>query len=230
VRDGIAPSQQHTIDRAERSLATAFADPVPWTFFPQAGSLWRDLFLNNFVDLDPAADAIRDFDCTGYTYDGHRGHDALLRSFREQDIGVPVFAAADGTVSFAGPRGPNGNLVSVKHNNGFESHYAHLWKIAAGIKPGARVSQRQNIGFVGSTGRSTGPHLHFALKRNGKFLDPASQINGPGEMMPSSQLARFRASVQKLRAELEHIELAPAPSTEDLPKADEPADDEDLDL
>jgi murein DD-endopeptidase MepM/ murein hydrolase activator NlpD len=145
-------------------------------------------------------------------------------------VGTPVFAAANGTISFAGPRGPNGNLVSIKHDNGFESHYAHLWRIAPGIKPGVKVVQRQSIGFVGSTGRSTGPHLHFALKRGGKFLDPNSQLNSGGEMLPAAQLPRFRANVQRLRDELEQIPLAPAPSTEDLPKAEDPPDDEDLDL
>lgn len=144
--------------------------------------------------------------------------------------GTPVSTAADGTISFAGPRGPNGNLVSVRHANGFESHYAHLWKIAPGIRPGTKVKQRQNIGFVGSTGRSTGPHLHFALERHGRFVDPASQLNGPGDMLPGSQLGKFRAHVQRLRAELERIPLSPAPSTENLPTAEEPADDEDLDL
>jgi murein DD-endopeptidase MepM/ murein hydrolase activator NlpD len=145
-------------------------------------------------------------------------------------VGTPVFAAADGVVTFAGARGPNGNLVSVKHSNGFESHYAHLWRIAPGIRPGAKVQQRQNIGFVGSTGRSTGPHLHFALKRGGKFLDPASQLNGPGDVMASSQLPRFKANMQRLRGELERIPLAPAPSIDTMPKTEEPADDEDLDL
>ena len=61
-------------------------------------------------------------------------------------------------------------------------------------------------------------------------MDPASQLNGPGDLMPTSQLARFRSATQKLRAELEHIPLAPAPSIESMPKAEEPADDEDLDL
>jgi murein DD-endopeptidase MepM/ murein hydrolase activator NlpD len=145
-------------------------------------------------------------------------------------VGTPVFAAANGTISFAGPRGPNGNLVSIKHDNGFESHYAHLWRIAPGIKPGVKVVQHQGIGFVGSTGRSTGPHLHFALKRGGKFLDPASQLNSGGEMLPAAQLPRFKANMQRLREELESVPLAPAPSTDDLPKAEEPPDDEDLDL
>jgi hypothetical protein len=145
-------------------------------------------------------------------------------------VGTPVFAAANGTISFAGPRGANGNLVSIKHDKGFETHYAHLWRIAPGIKPGVKVVQRQSIGFVGSTGRSTGPHLHFALKRGGKFLDPNSQMNSGGEMLPATELPRFRANLERLREELERIPLAPAPSTEDLPKAEDPPDDEDLDL
>lgn len=177
------------------------------------------------------------YDHISSPYNLKRKHPILKRIMPHLGIdfsagtGTPVFAAADGVISFAGPRGPNGNLVSVRHSNGFESHYAHLWKIAPGIRPGAKVAQRQSIGMVGSTGRSTGPHLHFALKRNGKFLDPASQLNGPGDMMAAAQLPRFRAMTQKLRAELEHIPLAAAPSIESLPKTEEPADDEDdLDL
>ncbi|HKU36630.1 MAG TPA: M23 family metallopeptidase [Polyangiales bacterium] len=176
------------------------------------------------------------YDHISSPYNLRRRHPILKRIVPHLGIdysastGTPVTAAADGVISFAGPRGPNGNLVSIKHNNGFESHYAHLWRIGPGIKPGVKVTQRQSIGFVGSTGRSTGPHLHFALKRYGKFLDPASQLNGPGEMLPAAHLPAFRANVQRLRAELEHIPLAEAPSTEDLPKADEPGDEEDLDL
>jgi hypothetical protein len=93
-----------------------------------------------------------------------------------------------------------------------------------------RVAQRQTVGQVGSTGRSTGPHLHFALKRYGRFLDPAAQLNGPGELLAASHLPRFRANMQRLRAELEQVALAPAPNTDSLPEAEEPADDEDLDL
>jgi murein DD-endopeptidase MepM/ murein hydrolase activator NlpD len=145
--------------------------------------------------------------------------------------GTPVWAAADGTVTFAGPRGPNGNLVSLRHSNGFESHYAHLWKISAGIRPGTRVTQRQVVGFVGSTGRSTGPHLHFALKRSGHFVDPASQLNGPGEPLPPAQQPRFHSTAQRARGELEHIAIAPAPTIERDPlKTEEAPDDEDLDL
>jgi murein DD-endopeptidase MepM/ murein hydrolase activator NlpD len=147
------------------------------------------------------------------------------------NTGTPVWAAADGTVTFAGPRGPNGNLVSLRHSNGFESHYAHLWKIGPTIRIGARLSQRQVLGFVGSTGRSTGPHLHFAMKRAGHFVDPASLLNGPGEPLAAAQLARFRATAERLRSELEGIELAPAPNIDAAPKPEEDEeDDADLDL
>ncbi|HET6333260.1 MAG TPA: M23 family metallopeptidase [Polyangiales bacterium] len=208
-------------------------------------AFWFDANKGEFEFFDSTGRAVHGgwlrtplrYDHVSSPYNLKRRHPILKRIMPHLGIdfsagtGTPVFAAADGVVSFAGPRGPNGNLVSVRHSNGFESHYAHLWKIAPGIRSGTKVAQRQSIGFVGSTGRSTGPHLHFALKRNGKFLDPASQLNGPGDMMPTTQLARFRASTQKLRAELEHIPLAPAPSIESLPKTEEPADDEDdLDL
>src|SRR6266404_5757700 len=73
----------------------------PYPFVPLAGTEWQDRFVNNFVDLDPSSPGILDWDCTDFTYDGHTGHDIDLRSFGEQDVGVPVFAALDGTVADA---------------------------------------------------------------------------------------------------------------------------------
>jgi murein DD-endopeptidase MepM/ murein hydrolase activator NlpD len=175
------------------------------------------------------------YDYVSSPYNLKRRHPILKRIMPHLGIdysagtGTPVWAAADGQVTFAGSRGPNGNLVSLRHNNGYESHYAHLWKIAAGIRPGVKLKQHQVLGLVGSTGRSTGPHLHFALKRGGHFLDPASQLNGPGEPLSSALLPRFRAATQHLRGELEHIPIAPAPSVE-AAKGNDPADDDDLDL
>ncbi|MET0390944.1 MAG: M23 family metallopeptidase [Polyangiales bacterium] len=144
--------------------------------------------------------------------------------------GTPVWAAADGQVTFAGPRGANGNLVSVRHTSGYETHYAHLWKIGTGIKPGAQLKQRQVLGYVGSTGRSTGPHLHFAIKRAGRFLDPVTQFNSLGEPLASGHQQRFRAVTERLRAELEQVPLAAAPSVEIAPKPDDVEEEEDLDL
>lgn len=133
--------------------------------------------------------------------------------------GTPVWAAADGVVTFVGARGASGNLVSLRHENGYETHYAHLHRFAAGLERGDRVRQRQVIGYVGSTGRSTGPHLHFGLKRNGRFIDPQAELNGPGRMMPAAYLTRFRRHVRALDAELERIPVAPAPAE---PEPEEP--------
>lgn len=133
--------------------------------------------------------------------------------------GTPVWAAADGVVTFVGNRGPSGNLVSLRHENGYETFYAHLHRFAPGLARGDRVRQRQIIGYVGSTGRSTGPHLHFGLKRNGRFIDPQAELNGPGRSMPSAFLGRFRRHVRALNAELDAIPVAP-PSAE--PEPEEP--------
>src|SRR5690606_9983461 len=109
--------------------------------------------------------------------------------------GTPVRAAASGVVTFVGPKGPNGNLIAISHPQGYETFYAHLSRFAPGLKRGTKVEQRQLIAYVGSTGRSTGPHLHFTLKRNGKFVDPATQLNGPGLPLPARELPEFKRRV-----------------------------------
>ena len=86
--------------------------------------------------------------------------------------GTPVRAISEGVVKWAKWKGPNGNLVIIAHKNGHSSHYAHLSMIPEAIKPGVKVTRKTVIGRVGSTGRSTGPHLHFGLKRAGRFIDP----------------------------------------------------------
>lgn len=85
--------------------------------------------------------------------------------------GTPVGASSYGTVSFIGVAGPSGNLVKIQHPNGIETGYAHLSRFAEGLKVGDKVKRLQLVGYVGSTGRSTGPHLHFTAKRDGKFFD-----------------------------------------------------------
>jgi murein DD-endopeptidase MepM/ murein hydrolase activator NlpD len=89
-------------------------------------------------------------------------------------VGTPILAAGAGDVSFVGPAGPNGKFVRLVHAGGFETGYSHMSRFAKGLRAGMHVDQKQVIGYVGSTGRSTGPHLHFSAKRGGKFIDPES--------------------------------------------------------
>jgi murein DD-endopeptidase MepM/ murein hydrolase activator NlpD len=85
--------------------------------------------------------------------------------------GTPVAAAAGGTVVHAGPAGTYGNLVTLRHDNGFETRYAHLSSVD--VKVGDRVEAGSGLGKVGTTGYSTGPHLHFEVRHDGKAIDPA---------------------------------------------------------
>ena len=87
-------------------------------------------------------------------------------------FGAPVKAMAKGEVEFAGPRGGFGNCIMLKHGNGFETLYGHLSKILVTV--GQQISIGQQIGNVGSTGRSTGPHLHYEIHRNGDKINPES--------------------------------------------------------
>ncbi len=85
--------------------------------------------------------------------------------------GTPVGAAAGGKVTHAGPAGTYGNLVTVRHENGYETRYAHLSAVT--VKEGDQVQPGQQVGAVGTTGYSTGPHLHFEVRHEGKSIDPA---------------------------------------------------------
>ena len=85
--------------------------------------------------------------------------------------GTPVQAVADGTVRFAGKKGGYGNYIEIRHANSYTTMYGHLKGFAKGIKAGKKVKQGQTIGYVGSTGLSTGPHLDFRVKEKNKFVD-----------------------------------------------------------
>ena len=116
-------------------------------------------------------------------------------------------------MGFVGPKGGNGNLVSIKHGYGYESGYAHLSRFARGIKAGQRVEQGQVIGFVGNTGLSTGAHLHFGLKHDGTFVDPLERRDIRRPALKGRQLAAYARRVGALRDLLDKISVtAPAAS------------------
>ena len=103
--------------------------------------------------------------------------------------GTPVHAIGDGTVTLCGWDGSGGgNRIRIKHMNGYETCYMHLSKFASGIKTGARVAQGQTIGYVGSTGHSTGPHLDFRVWKDGTPVDPLKMISPPSEPLRQENL------------------------------------------
>ncbi|MEO1082960.1 MAG: peptidoglycan DD-metalloendopeptidase family protein [Acidobacteriota bacterium] len=116
--------------------------------------------------------------------------------------GTPVRSTASGSVTFAGRSGGAGKMVKVRHANGYETLYLHLSGYAKGVRSGARVSQGQVIGYVGSTGLSTGPHLDYRVKRNGRYLDPMRLENKPAPPIPSSKRLLFEQQRDDLRQRL----------------------------
>lgn len=127
--------------------------------------------------------------------------------------GTPVKAVGNGTVTAKGWNGGYGNQIIVKHGAGLESMYSHLSGYAAGIREGQKVRQGQVIGFVGSTGISTGPHLDFRLRQGGEFINPTKAINPRGAPVDSSLMATF----QKVRdLEKSYLEGKTAPEKYEL--------------
>jgi murein DD-endopeptidase MepM/ murein hydrolase activator NlpD len=109
-------------------------------------------------------------------------------------VGAPVVAVATGVVTFAAFTGGGGRTVRIRHASGYESGYLHLSAFGPGIHVGARVSQGQLIGRVGTSGLTTGPHLHYELRKNGAAVNPQSEHKKlpPGEPIPATQTMAFR--------------------------------------
>ena len=116
--------------------------------------------------------------------------------------GAPVWSMADGRVTQRAYTKFNGNYIEVKHNNGYSTYYLHLSGFAKGLKVGQRIKQKQLIGYVGATGRSTGPHLHLSVKYGGKFIDPLKLKRVKRTSLNSEQLAIFNTTLPERLAEI----------------------------
>lgn len=119
----------------------------------------------------------------------------------EGKTGMPIYAAADGTINHQGWYFNYGRTVKISHADNFESLYAHMSRFADGMGPGSRVRKGDLIGYVGSTGRSTGPHLHFSVIVNGQFVDPQPYISGKGfnSVLANESLVAYRQWQQEIR-------------------------------
>ena len=115
--------------------------------------------------------------------------------------GTPVVASARGTVTQAGWAGGWGNIVRMTHDNGYTTHYGHLSAFAKGVSSGTRVSQGQVIGYVGSTGWSTGPHLDYGMKLNGNPVNPLTLVQPKGAPLEGEKMNEFK-EMQKGYAEI----------------------------
>ena len=116
--------------------------------------------------------------------------------------GTPVRAVADGVVTFKGWGGGGGNTLKIKHAGNLVTGYLHLSKFAAGINKGTRVSQGQLIGYVGSTGTSTGPHLDYRIWKNGTPINPLKVPQEPAEPIKKENMASFEVMRERIVAEL----------------------------
>ena len=123
------------------------------------------------------------------TYRMHSGIDYAAPT------GTPIMAPADGVVSFAGVKGGYGNAIMLNHRKGMETLYGHMSAFVSGVSAGKSVNAGDVIGFVGSTGRSTGPHLHYEVRINGQIVDP-STVALPARTLNNTELAAFKGRVK----------------------------------
>jgi len=122
----------------------------------------------------------------------HRGTDFAA------PMGTPIMASGSGTIKKAGWCGGGGNCVVIRHNSTYETIYAHMSKFAKGIKKGIRVAQGQTIGYVGSTGKSTGPHLHYEVVVNGKKVNSQTLKLPSGKILKGKEREIFETKKIKL--------------------------------
>ncbi|MGB0757401.1 MAG: peptidoglycan DD-metalloendopeptidase family protein [Patescibacteria group bacterium] len=126
---------------------------------------------------------------------GHRAIDYAAA------LGTPIRAVGNGSVTFAGWDGPYGNKISIRHNGTYSTNYAHLSKFA--IRSGQKVKQGDIIGYVGSTGFSTGPHLHYEMVKNGVKVNPLTEVLPPGKPIKDENKERFYEQINPLKEQLD---------------------------
>jgi murein DD-endopeptidase MepM/ murein hydrolase activator NlpD len=119
--------------------------------------------------------------------------------------GTPIMASGSGVIDALGPNGGYGNYVRIRHNSEYSTAYAHMSAFPKGLKKGDRVEQGQVIGYVGSTGRSTGPHLHYEILKNSKQVNPLSVKLPTGEKLAGQELEKFQAARERVLTELDGL-------------------------
>jgi murein DD-endopeptidase MepM/ murein hydrolase activator NlpD len=189
------------VNRGEVHRTIRFeAEPGHFEYYTPEGKNLRKAYLRSPVKYSRISSRYssgRKHPVLGYTR-AHKGVDYAAPT------GTPVRAIGDGTVVFKARKGGYGRFVEVRHvNPSHSTAYAHLSRYAKGVRSGKRVRQGQVIGYVGSSGLATGPHLHFEFHRHGHAVNPLTIKRPPGKAVPSSQMANFNSHAQGLLASLE---------------------------
>ena len=142
---------------------------------------------------------------------GMRKHPILGYNKKHQGVdfaaptGTPIMAAGTGHIEFVGNNGGAGKYIRIKHLNGYKTSYSHLSKYASGIQKNVKVRQGQVIGYVGNTGLSTGPHLHYEVIFNGKRINPMKMKLPSGKQLKDKNLETFLAEKERIKAEVSEL-------------------------
>ena len=187
--------------KGEAYHAIPFEQNGEWNFFDQNGESLKKAFLRDPVKFTRISSRynLRRFHPVQKRYKPHLGTDYAAAR------GTEIRAVGDGTVTHATYHGGNGNYVKVKHNGTYTTQYLHMSKIASGVKAGTRVKQGQVIGYVGSTGLATGPHLCFRFWKNGKQVDWLKEKIPPSEPILKENLLAFESSKAQFMQQLAMI-------------------------
>lgn len=195
------------INNGELFKAYRFEHDGKTDYYDEAGNSRRKAFLKaplNFRKISSSFSKGR-FHPILKIRRAHKGIDYAAAS------GTPVSTVGDGTVLHAGRKGPYGNLVIIRHPNGWTTYYGHLSRIAKGVRKGRSVEQGQTIGNVGSTGLSTGPHLHYEVRVSDKCVNPLTLKIPKGWPVPRKELAAFKTLRHQMDSYFSTIRMADKP-------------------
>lgn len=189
VKEGQIAYASLTVDGKPYRLWRFKTADGDWDYYDENGNSMKKFLMKTPVDGARISSGfgMRKHPILGFTK-FHEGVDFAAPK------GTPIYAAGDGVVKIAGWVNGYGNFVELSHANRYETAYGHMSAFAKGIHPGIRVHQGQVIGYVGSTGRSTGPHLHYEIHIAGKKVNPLGVKMATGEKLGGKQLAAFKAT------------------------------------
>lgn len=189
--------------RGKNNVAILFDNGKPNQYYNEKGESMKKRYLKAPLEFSRITSkfSMKRFHPVLKRYKAHLGTDYAAPT------GTPIRTIGDGVVVEAGYRGGNGNFVKIKHNKTHSTGYLHMSRIAKGMRAGARVSQGQVIGYVGSTGLATGPHLCFRFWENGQQVDPKRIQQPAADPLPKAMLPQFEVVRDSMMAQLNAVKL-----------------------